>query len=98
MAGRWAFAKRRLFPGPFNETQVEELGYWRNWLAEIAPSNKRVGHALVAFRANPPVGTKGAKLADEVIIGVGGIPAILLGVFDQEIDRLILVLGIVEPA
>ena len=59
--------------------------------------SKRVGHALVALRANPPIGAESAKLANKVVIGIGGILAILLGIFHQDIHRLILVFGIVEP-
>src|ERR1700737_5632220 len=38
------------------------------------------------------------QLADEVIVCVGGVLAILPGVFDQDIDRSLFVASIVEPA
>ena len=67
-------------------------------MVEIAPFDERAGHSRVARITDPPVSAEGAKLSDEVVISIGGILAILLGIFDQEVDRLILVLGIVEPA
>jgi hypothetical protein len=53
---------------------------------------------LVARITDPPVSAEGAELSDEVVISIGGILAILLGIFDQQVDRLVLVLGIVKPA
>src|SRR5262249_46680475 len=84
---------RPLFPGGFDKAQIEKRRCWWNRLAEISPLSKRVGHALVALRADPPIGAKGAKLADEVVIGIGGILAILLRIFHEDINRLILVFG-----
>src|SRR5262252_5484286 len=66
---------RSLFPGGVDKAQIEELRCCRNWHSEITPLNKRVGHARVALRANPPIGAEGAKLANEVVIGIGGIRA-----------------------
>src|SRR5262249_18269799 len=88
---------RSLFPGGVDKARIEELRCWRNRHGEITPLNKRVGHALVALRANPPIGAEGAKLANEVVIGIGGILTILLGILHQDIHRLILVFRIVEP-
>jgi hypothetical protein len=67
-------------------------------LLEIPPFDECAGHSLVARITDPPVSAEGAELSDEVVISIGGILAILLGIFDQQVDRLILFLGIVKPA
>src|SRR5262245_39192733 len=82
---------RSLFPGGVDKAQIEEFRFWWNRLAEIAPLSKRVGHALVALRANSPIGAEGANLTNEVVIGIGGILAILFGIFHQDIHGLIFI-------
>jgi hypothetical protein len=71
-------------------TCVDELGDRRQGWRHVIQADRAVGHILVRCLA------EGLQLGDEIIVSVHRVLAVLVGVYDQNVDSYVLVTGVVK--
>src|SRR5581483_8803861 len=85
-------------PRRVDKAEIEEFRHSWHRLFEIPPAHQGIGHHFVARRAQLAICAERMQLVYKIIIGVGRVLAILLGVFDQNVDSLLPILWIIQPA